>query len=177
MREIEWKSIDKNLFTAMFLDTPFASSLDVVRRGIQNIKFDFFGYKFLLPGSSLLESYAFNPYVQPFLQMILRLKTSLNAFQINTFVKATSPSESIKKVQIPCFFVVTKNDGKVPASQVKAVYENDPSLYKRLWIANGRDHCDAILYNPEKYEQVVNKFISDVLNHETDYGSSEIIYD
>ena len=174
---IEAQSLDPNLFTAMFLDTPFASSLDVVRRGIQNIKFDFFGYKFLLPGSSLLESYAFNPYVQPFLQMILRLKTSLNAFQINTFVKATSPSESIKKVQIPCFFVVTKNDGKVPASQVKAVYENDPSLYKRLWIANGRDHCDAILYNPEKYEQVVNKFISDVLNHETDYGSSEIIYD
>lgn len=174
---IEAQSLDPNLFTAMFLDTPFSSSVDVVRRGIQNIRFNLFGYKFFLPGSSLLESYAFNPYVQPFLQMILRLKTSLNTKQINTFAKATAPSESIKKVFVPTYFVVTKNDGKVSVNEVKSVYDNDPSTYKRLWVANGRDHCDAILYNPEKYEKIVNDFINDVLTRKVKTSSAEVIYD
>lgn len=173
---IEAQSLDPSLFAGMFLDTPFASSLDVVRRGIQNIKFDLFGYKFLLPGSALLESYAFNPYVQPFLQMILRLKTSLNTQQINTFAKVTAPAESIRKVVVPCYFVVTKNDSKVSVNEVKTVYENDQSSYKRLWVANGRDHCDAILYNPEKYESVVNLFIEDVLNG-LSLPSAQVVYD
>ncbi len=174
---IEAQSIDPTLFTAMFLDTPFSSSMDVLRRGMKNIKFDFFGYKFYIPGSSLLENYAFNPYVQPFVQMLLRLKSSLNAKQVNTFAKPTSPVESIKKVKIPVFFVMTKNDDKVSVEEVRNVYDNDPSPYKRLWIANGRHHCDAILYCPEKYEQFVNRFISDVLHHKVNRSSQEIIYD
>lgn len=174
---IEAQSLDASLFTAMFLDTPFSSSIDVLRRGMQSAKFDLFGYQFYLPGTSLLESYAFNPYVQPFIQMLLRLRTSLNTKQINTFAKLTAPAESIKKVDIPCFFVVTKNDGKVSVSEVKSVYDNHPLGYKRLWIANGREHCDAILYNPEKYEKMVNEFIDDVLNHVTDYPSAKILSD
>ena len=174
---IEAQSLDPNLFTAMFLDTPFSSSIDVLKRGMQNFKFNVLGYKFFLPGSSLLESYAFNPYVQPFLQMLLRLKTSLNTKKINTFAKATSPAESIKKVEIPCFFVVTKNDSKVSVAEVKSVYENHPPGYKRLWVANGRDHCDAILYHPEKYEQEVNQFIERVLSGNTHENSEGVIYD
>lgn len=174
---IEAQSIDPNLFTAMFLDTPFSSSIDVLRRGMQNVKFGFFGYQFYLPGSTLLENYAFNPYVQPFLRMLLRLKSSLNTRQINTFAKLTSPSESIKKVAIPCYFVVTKKDEKVSVGEVKSVYLNHPPGYKRLWVANGRAHCDAILYNPEKYEHQVNKFIEDVLKGRAKKISEEIIYD
>ena len=174
---IEAQSLDSKLFTAMFLDTPFSSSLDVLRRGMQKVKFGFFGYQFYLPGSTLLESYAFNPYVQPFLQMLLRLKSSLNTKQINTFAKLTSPAESIKKVTVPCFFVVTKKDEKVSVNEVKQVYENHPPGYKRLWVANGREHCDAILYNPEKYEHEINQFIEDILKGKGKRISEEIIYD
>lgn len=174
---IEAQSLDPRLFTAMFLDTPFSSSLDVLRRGMQKFKFGFFGYQFYLPGSTLLENYAFNPYVQPFLQMLLRLKSSLNTKQINTFAKLTSPAESIKNVTIPCFFVVTKKDDKVSVAEVKRVYENHPPGYKRLWVANGREHCDAILYNPEKYEHEINKFIEDILKGRGKKVLEEIIYD
>jgi len=109
--------------------------------------------------------------------MLLSLKTSLNAKRINTFAKATSPAESIKKVQIPCFFVVTKNDGKVSVEEVKTVYDNHPTGYKHLWVANGREHCDAILYNPEKYEQKINQFIEDILKGKGKKVSEEVIYD
>lgn len=174
---IEAQSLDSSLFTAMFLDTPFSSSIEVLRRGLQALRFQMFGYQFNMPGHSLIESYAFNPYVQPLLQMLLHLKTSFNARKINTFVKPTAPTESIRKVEIPCFFVVTKNDNKVSVAEVQSVYDHKPG-FKRLWVANGRDHCDAILFHPEKYERVLNDFIYDILNHaEKTEPLEEIIYD
>jgi pimeloyl-ACP methyl ester carboxylesterase len=160
---IEAQSIDSSLFVGMFLDTPFSSSADVLRRGMQGMKFDLLGYEFDMPGRSLLERYAFNPYVQSFLKMLLRFKTSLNATRINTVIKAISPSESIKKINIPAFFVVTEGDQKVSVSDVKTVYDNHPGP-KDMWVASGRHHCDAILYNPEKYEKIINKFIQNVLS-------------
>ena len=174
---IEAQSLDSTLFTAMFLDTPFSSSVEILRRGLQAMRFQLFGYQFNLPGHTLIETYAFNPYVQPLLQMLLRLKTSFDARKINTFVKPIAPTESIRKIEIPAFFVVTKNDTKVSVDEVKSVYDHKPG-FKRLWIANGRDHCDAILFHPEKYERILNDFIYDVLTHaEKREPLEEIIYD
>ncbi len=175
---IEAQALDPSLFMAMFLDTPFSSSLDVLRRGMQDMRFGLWGYEFDLPGRSWIEDYAFNPYFQPFVQMILRLKSSLNASRINTVAKAIAPSESVRKITIPMFLVVTKGDERVNVGDVQKVYDNCHGEFKRLWVANGRSHCDAVLYNPEKYEQVLNKFIYDVLNKTLkSKPKGEIIYD
>lgn len=175
---IEAQALDPSLFAALFLDTPFSSSIDVLRRGMQDLRFGFWGYEFDLPGRTWIEDYAFNPYVQPFLQMLLRLKSSLNASRINTVAKAIAPSESIRKITVPIFLVVTKGDEKVSVDDVKKVYDNDHGVFKRLWVANGRSHCDAVLYNPEKYEQILNRFIHDVLNQSyKSQPKEEIVYD
>lgn len=171
---IEAQSIDSDLFTAMFLDTPFSSSAEVLKRGMQDVKFDLFGYQFGMPGQSLIRDHAFNPYVQPVLRMLLRLKTSLNSSKINTMAKETAPSESIKKITIPAYFVVTKKDEKVSVDDVKTVYDGHFGP-KGMWVANGRNHCDAVFFNPEKYEQVLNEFIQNVLNGKQ--LSGEILYD
>jgi uncharacterized protein len=160
---IEAQAMDPNLCIGMFLDAPFPSSEDIIKQGIAKMKLGVLGYEFDLPGSGLLSRYAFNSYVQPVLKYLLKKVASLDATKIETFVKPVYPIESIKKVKIPCFFAVCKNDEKISVKAVTQIYKNHPGP-KKLWITNGRDHCDSVFYDPEKYEKMVNDFFKSVLN-------------
>ena len=155
----------KKLFDAMFLDAPFSSSEDVVKKGLDSMKFKVLGYEWDIPGRVLLEKHAFNPQVQSFLKWLLKFSPTYNN-KVETIVKPISPVESIKSVNIPVYFVVCKKDEKVPVESVRKIYENLNSNYKRLWITNGRRHCDSVFNSPEEYERKINKFIKKFLSGE-----------
>ncbi len=150
-----------NLFEAMFLDAPFSSSKDVLRRGMEKVKLGLFGYEFYIPGTGWLQEYAFNPYVQPLIMFLL--KGAGMSSPIQTFVKPIEPVESIKEVTVPCYFVVCKNDAKITVEAVTEIF-NNAAGYKRLWITGGRDHCDSVFSDPERYMYTVNAFFKSVLN-------------
>lgn len=172
---IEAQALDPNLSAGLFLDAPFRSSEDIIKNGISKMKFGFWGYEFNVPGTSLLGKYAFNSYIQPVLKYLLKKVAQMDATKIETFVKPIYPIESIKKVKVPCFFVICKNDEKISVESVKKIYENHTGP-KRLWISNGRDHCDSIFNDPEKYENFANDFFSNVLSGEINNQHKEIVF-
>jgi pimeloyl-ACP methyl ester carboxylesterase len=153
----------RKLFDAMWLDTPFSSSEDVIKQGLDALRFKVFGYEWDIPGRTYLEKNAFKPFVQTVIKWLLKFSVNFDSSYVDTMVKPISPVESIKKVQIPCFFVVCKNDAKVPMSAVTRIYENAAANYKRLWISEGRRHCDSIFHRPSIYEEMVNNFITTII--------------
>lgn len=174
---IEAQSKDQSLFDAMFLDTPFMSSEDFVAHGLGKLKLSILGYEFSIKNfcdPNDLSKCVFNPNVQPIVKYLMKLFTNMDATKIETFIKPVTPITSIKNVQVPCFFVMCKNDEKITEKAVNAIYENHNGI-KRLWITNGRRHCDSIFYDPEEYERVVNKFIEDFLDDELQYQEKEKI--
>jgi len=152
-----------NLFKAMILDCPYDHSKNVIKQGLENLKFSFFGYRFSLPGKQLLEQYAFHPYVQSFLKAVLKTVANMDATATNTYIYPVSPMDSIKNVKVPCLFIHCINDEKVPVSAAKNLF-NGASGYKRLWLTLGRRHFDSFFYNPEKYVYKINRFIQKVLD-------------
>ncbi len=162
---IEAQAKDQSLFKAMVLDCPFDSSENLIKKGLQNLKFSLFGYEFDVPGRSFLEQYAFHPYVQSLVKSILKAVSNLNTHNIQTYVYPLHPAESIKKISIPCFFIHCKNDQKVPVKAIESVYKGAAG-YKRLWLTNGRHHFDSFFYNPEMYTERVQKFFSQVMSGE-----------
>lgn len=160
---IEAQAQHPYLFKAMILDCPFDSAENVLKRGINTLTFSLFGYQFSLPGKHLLHKYAFHPYVQVAIKPILRVAANMDLRQINTCICPVKPQESIKKVTIPCLFICCKNDEKVSVDAIKSVYDGAQG-FKRLWLTNGRRHCDSFFYNPECYSKQINKFIKAVLN-------------
>lgn len=152
------------LFDALWLDTPFSSSEDVIKHGLDSLKFKFFGYEWDVPGRSFLERHAFNPYVQALLKWILKIAANFDSSRVETTVKPISPVESVRKITVPTFFVVCKNDEKVPVSAVQRIYENSHAVYKRLWIAMGRWHCDPVVYRPSMYIDMLNDFIGAIIS-------------
>jgi len=171
---IEAQAIDPTLCSGMFLDSPFPSSDDIIRQGVSNMKFCVWGYSFDVPGCGLLEKYAFNCYVQPVLKFLLKQISGLDANKIETFVKPIYPVESIKKVKVPCFFVVCRKDEKILPASVFKVYENHPGP-KRFWETEGPDHCGSVFNFPEKYEQKLNDFFDSVLTGDIYDQEREII--
>jgi len=159
---IQAQARDSSLFDAMILDCPYDKSENVIKRALSNTKITIFGYSFNIPGSSLLEKYAFHPYVQSFLKTVLKTVAHLDAHATNTRIYPVNPADSVKRVHIPCLFIHCRNDEKVPVDAVKLVY-NGAQGFKRLWITAGRRHFDSFFYNPEKYTYKVNKFIESVL--------------
>ena len=160
---IEAQSLDQNLFAGMFLDTPFHSSAQVIKNGISRMRFNLFGYEFGIPGKKILECYAFNSYIQPILRQLLKLMVAFDGTKIETFMKPISPFESISKINIPCYFVVCVNDKVVPYQDVKQIYENHPGTAK-LFISEGRGHCDALFNDPEYYDDILNSFFDDIVS-------------
>lgn len=158
----------KPLFDAMMLDCPFDSTANIIRKGLENLKFSFFGYEFEVPGRALLQKYAFHPYVQSLVKMVLKTVSKMDSRDVNTFVHPISSAESVKKINIPCFFIHCKNDEKVTVDAIKSIYDGAASDYKMLWLTNGRHHFDSFFYNPEKYAALVNKFIKKVVSGDTD---------
>jgi pimeloyl-ACP methyl ester carboxylesterase len=161
---IEAQSLDGNLFGAMFLDTPFPSSAQVIKNAVSRMRFKLFGYEFGIPFRKYLEDYAFNPYFQPVLKQLIKILVAFDGTKVLTFMKPISPVESITKINIPCMFVVCGKDKVVPYQDVVQIYQNHPGS-SQLWISDGRGHCDALYGDPEFYDQLLNNFFDSVINN------------
>lgn len=161
---IQAQAENATLFDAMILDCPYDKSENVIKQALNNAKINLFGYSFHLPGRSVLEKYAFHPYVQSFLKGVLKTVANLDSSGANIRIYPVNPSDSIKKVKIPCLFIHCRNDEKVPVEGIRLVYENAQG-FKRLWVTNGRRHFDSFFYNPEKYMYRINKFVASILNN------------
>jgi len=173
---IEAQAKDSSLFEAMILDCPFDSSENLLKKGLASIKFTLFGYQFSIPCKSILERYAFHPYIQALVKAILRTVAQLDPQNVSINICRFSPSESIKKVHIPCFFIHCKNDEKVPVDSIRSVFRGAQG-YKQLWITHGRRHFDSFFYNPEKYTEKVRNFIKMVTNSEFKKSPKQAIID
>ncbi len=159
---IEAQAYDPTLFIAMILDCPFDSSENLLYRCIDNLKFSVFGYQLGFPGRQLLQRYAFHPYVQSFIKMVLKTISQLDAQSIDTMIYPFQPYQSVRNISIPCFFIHCKNDEKVPVTSIKSVY-NGAMGSKSLWITRGRRHFDSYFSNPERYADRVVRFVSNVM--------------
>ncbi|MCL4229919.1 alpha/beta hydrolase [Candidatus Dependentiae bacterium] len=165
---IEAQARQPDLFKGMILDCPFDSVEKLIRRGLDEMKISFLGYEVPLPGKKLLERCAFNRYTQPVVQAVLRFVSSLDAHGLNIMVHEVKPEKTVKKVEVPCFFIHCKNDEKVPVASIKKVFENTGSRYKHLWITGGRKHFDSFFHEPERYVRKVQRFVSRVINDNYD---------
>ena len=172
---IEAQALADDLFEGMILDCPFDSSAKVIESGLEGLKFSIWGYEFEIPGRQLLQKYAFHPYVQSLVKKVLGIVSQMDASAVLTNFCPIYPVESIKKITIPCFFIHCKNDEKVSVDQVKAVY-NGAAGYKRLWVTNGRRHCDSVIFNPEKYRYYARQFLNNVLNGDIHYQPQEDMF-
>lgn len=161
---IEAQAKDSSLFDAMILDCPFDSSENVLRRNLENVKYSIFGYEFTLPGKAILHRYAFHPYIQALVKLVLKSISHIDAKRINVNICSVNPAESIKSVSVPCFFIHCKNDDKISVDSIRLIYKNAASLYKKLWLTNGRRHFDSYFYNPEKYTRRVQQFFCRALD-------------
>jgi pimeloyl-ACP methyl ester carboxylesterase len=173
---IEAQALDSSLFDAMILDCPFESSEKVIKTGLEGLKFTLCGYTFEVPGRDVLLRYAFHPYVQSLVKTVLRLVSQMDASSMKTNFCPVRPVDSIKKITVPCFFIHCKNDEKVSVNQVKAVYDGAAG-YKKLWITNGRRHCDSPIYDPEEYTERVREFLYQVLEDRLDMSSHNHIFE
>ena len=155
---IEAQSKDPKLFDGMILDCPFESSENIIKKGLDNMKFSLLGYQVTIPGKTLLEKYIFHPYVQSFVKTMLKAFAKMDTKDIKSFVYPVNPVKSIANVNVPLYLIGCKNDEKVSIDGLKKMYHNAGSPYKRLWISNGRHHFDSYFYNPELYARRVGKF-------------------
>ncbi len=164
------------LFKGMILDCPFDSTSNVLKRSINTLTFNVCGYEFYVPGRRLLHKYAFHPYIQAMLRPILKAASRLDAKQIEIHMCHVYPHESIKKVDIPCLFICCKQDELVSMDAIKAVYDGAQG-YKKLWVTNGRYHCDSFFYNPECYSKRLKKFMHAVLDGKIKKKRNKIVED
>jgi len=150
------------VFDALILDCPFACSQEVLSYNMNHIKFSILGYQFGIPGKSILEKYAFHPYLQVMVKTILKAVSKMDSKHVDLYVCPFKPQESIQTINVPAFFIHCKNDHTVPLDAIKRLYDGAKG-YKRLWITNGRRHFDSFFYNPERYSQQIKAFLDDVL--------------
>lgn len=148
---------ERGLFKGMILDCPFDSSDKLLDRGIDQLKISLFGYRVPFPGGSLLKSYAYNPYMQYVIKLILKAFTSMDSTQVNTAICPVYPDEAMRHITVPCFIIGCINDDKAPEEAVRSVY-NNAAGFKRLWITEGRRHFDPIFYKTHEYIYRVNQF-------------------
>jgi pimeloyl-ACP methyl ester carboxylesterase len=160
---IEAQSLDSSLFQAMILDCPFDSAHDVIRRVLDSLTFSLFGYKFRMPGRALLQRYAFHPYIQSLVKVVLKTVANMDPRDIHINLCPISPKDSIKNITIPVFFIVCKKDDRAPIAAVRGLYDGAASHYKELWLTNGRGHFDSYFHSPEKYTTKVRQFLEESL--------------
>ncbi len=157
--------IDSKLCKAMILDCPFESSDKLLDRGLSQFKLNFFGYEMNIPGSGLLKNYAYSPYIQSMLKLLLKTFSKMDSTQVNTVICPVYPEEAIKYIKVPVFLIGCTNDDKAPEHAVRSVYEGAQG-FKRLWVCDARRHYDPIFYRMNEYTYRINKFIKSVLNDE-----------
>ncbi len=154
---------ERTLFDAMILDCPFDSTDKLLERGLDQLKINLFGYEMALPGSSLLKSYAYSPFVQSLLKAILKTFTKMDSTQITTCISPVYAEEASKYISIPCQVIGCAQDDKAPEEAVLSVY-NGLTGFKRLWITDGRRHYDSIFYRMHEYFYRVKQFIKKYLD-------------
>jgi uncharacterized protein len=154
---------DQTLFDAAVWDCPFESTENVIARAIEQLRFSVFGYDVALPGRSLLQRYAYNPYVQSWIKLALKTIAKMDASQVDTCMVPINTVAVMNSIKIPVMLIVCKKDEKAPMPAVRAIYEAAQG-YKRLWITNGRGHFDSYFYNPEKYIYKVRRFMQKALD-------------
>lgn len=159
---IETIAKNPNLCCALILDCPFDSSEEVIKRSLENVNFELFGYSFSLPCKNVLQKYAFHPYIQGAVKQVLKAVANLDTKDIEVDLHPIFPKESIKNISVPCFFIHCAQDQKIPLSAVMEVYNNAPG-YKRFWITTGRRHFDSFFYHPELYKKVIQGFLETVI--------------
>ncbi len=159
---IEAQAKDPSLFDGLILDCPFDSTQNILAHILDNLKVSVLGYQFDLPGKSILQKYAFHPYVQSFIKVLLKAVSNLDTQRINTQIYPLKPVESAKNIKVPCLFIHCKNDEKVSVAAVKSIYENVQAP-KTLWLTNGRRHFDSFFYNPEQYANKVKTFVNELV--------------
>ena len=175
---IEAQAKDGKLFDAMILDCPFDTTENVLKRSLDNLKFSLFGYEFSFPGRSILQRYAFHPYIQSLVKIILKTVAQWDPKKIDVTVYPISPVESVKKITVPVFYILCKHDEKVSVEAIKSLFNSTASSYKQLWISNGRRHFDSYFYNPEQYTDRVRQFVNSYLNGATKKSTkNEIVQD
>lgn len=152
----------KPLFKAMILDCPFDSTSNIIKRSLDDVTFSLWGYEFKMPGRGLLHDYAFHPYIQSLVKRVLRCFAGLDSREIDTKFCSVEPKETIKQVDIPCFFIHCKKDKRTSCDAIKSVF-NAAHGYKVLWLTNGRWHFDSYFHNPEQYTYRVRTFLDNVL--------------
>lgn len=171
---IEAQAQDAHLFDAMILDCPFDSSKNLIKKGLSNMKFKMFGREFDIPGRQTLEKYAFHPYVQNFLKIVLKAISRMDAKNIQTNICPVSPKKSVRNIRVPCFFIHCKNDELVPVAAVKKIYERAQG-YKSLWLTNGRRHFDSYFYAPEQYVKKIKLFLNGIINNDLDQALNGVV--
>ncbi|HZW61046.1 MAG TPA: alpha/beta hydrolase [Candidatus Babeliales bacterium] len=147
------------LFDAMILDCPFDSAENVIKRGLDNLKLTVFGHTIYMPGRSILQKYAFHPYVQAMLRVVLKAVANMDSRDIAMRVFPVTPEKTVENISVPCFYIHCKKDEKVSVDGIKSIYYNTNAGYKVLWITNGRTHFDSYFYNPERYAEKVQAFL------------------
>jgi len=165
---IEAQAKSPDLFDGMILDCPFDATENVIKKGLDSVKLSLFGYEFGVPGRSLMGKYAFHPYVQSFIKVMLKAVAQMSTRDIRVFMYPLFPSESVKKVAVPLFLIHCKNDEKISVTSVKKIYRNAASQYKKLWITGGRRHYDSIFHTPEVYGRKIRNFARKVARGELD---------
>jgi pimeloyl-ACP methyl ester carboxylesterase len=160
---IEAQATNGNLFAAMIVDSPYDSIENVIKHGFDQMKMSIFGYSFNIPGRALLEKYALHPYVQSFVQRMLKVALQWDTRRVQLKAIHTYPIQSVKNISIPCFFIHCKNDEKIKPQAIAELYK-EAGGFKRLWITEGRRHFDSFFYNPEQYAYRVSKFLEQVLD-------------
>lgn len=171
---IEAQAQDDQLFDAMILDCPFDSSKNLIRKGLSNMKLKLFGQEFNIPGRETLEKYAFHPYVQTFLKIVLKAVARMDTKNIQTNICPVSPKKSARNLSVPCFFIHCKNDELVPTEAVKRIYERAQG-YKSLWLTNGRRHFDSYFWDPELYSQKIKRFLKGVIHDNLDDSLNGVV--
>ena len=160
---INAQSKDATLFDCAIWDCPFDSTHGVISRSVDELKISVFGCTFFMPGRAFLKKFAYNQYVQKLLKTMLKAIARMDSRSIRTRMLPFDTTEAAKKIAIPAFFIVCKNDKKAPPQGVEKIYQSVQG-YKRLWITNGRNHFDSFFYNPEKYSYKVRQFIEKFLD-------------
>lgn len=157
---IEAQAKDGSLFDAMILDCPFDSTAEVIKRGLEQLKFSLCGHKFDMPGREFLQKYAFHPYVQWVLRQVLKAVAHMDSRDIAMRVFPVDPINTVKKITVPVLYILCEKDEKVSVDGMRKMFNNTGSLYKKEWISKGRGHFDSVLYSPERYATIMEEFLA-----------------
>jgi pimeloyl-ACP methyl ester carboxylesterase len=160
------------LCEGLILDCPFDSTDNLIERGLEQMKFSIFGVEVGLPGSSLLKSYAYTPYVQTMVKYFFKAIANLDATQVNTcLLHPVDTVGDMKKIQVPIFIIGCINDDKVPLKALLEVYCAAGSANKKLLVTDGERHFGSIFHDPERYQAEVmgwlNKCVQGRLKRES----------